>query len=232
MRILLVEDDALIREAVARGLEEERIYTVDTAADGQTGLRMALEGDYALIILDLMLPRLDGWRLCQELRARRKLTPLLMLSARDAVADRVRGLELGADDYLSKPFEFDELLARVRALLRRDKMHKTRLLRVGHVEIDTATRQVTRDGGPVTLTPREYALLEALAASEGRALTREVIQQQVWANEESTSNTVDVHIGALRRKLEGPDTDKLIHTVHGLGYMLKSPATREAAPCD
>ena len=227
MRLLLVEDDRLIREAVVRGLEEQRAYAVDTAADGQTGLRLALEGAYALIILDLMLPGLDGWRLCQELRARRNLTPLLMLTARDTVADLVRGFELGADDYLAKPFEFDELLARVRALLRRDKIHKTRLLRVGHVEIDTATLQVTRAGEVVNLTPREYALLEALALNEGRVLTRDLIQERVWTNEECTSNTVDVFVGMLRRKLEGPDTEKLIHTVHGLGYMLKSPPSRE-----
>ena len=198
------------------------MYTVDTAADGQTGLRMALEGGYALIILDLMLPGLDGWRLCEELRAGRDLTPLLMLTARDTVPDRVRGLELGADDYLSKPFEFDELLARVRALLRRDKVHKTRILRVGHLEIDTARRQVFHAGEEISLTPREYALLEALALNEGRVLTRDLIQQQAWMNEECTSNTVDVFISVLRKKLEGPTTEKLIHTVHGLGYMLKS----------
>lgn len=229
MRVLLIEDDVLIRDVVTRGLEEQQVYSVDTAADGQTGLRMALEVDYALIILDLMLPGLDGWSLCDKLRARRVSTPILMLTARDAVADRVRGLEAGADDYLPKPFDFDELLARVRALLRRDNVYKARVLHVGHLEIDTGSRQVTCDGEEVRLTPREYALLEALAMNEGRILTREAIQYRVWSDEESTSNTVDVYIGLLRKKLEGGLSGKLIHTVHGLGYMLKSPSGVETS---
>ncbi len=131
MKVLLIEDDVLIRDVVRRGLEEQQVYSVDTAADGQTGLHMALEVDYALIILDLMLPGLDGWSVCDKLRARRVSTPILMLTARDAVAERVRGLEVGADDYLPKPFDFGELLARVRALLRRDKVYKARVLHVG-----------------------------------------------------------------------------------------------------
>ena len=229
MRVLLIEDDVLIRDVVTRGLEEQQVYSVDAAADGHTGLRMALEVDYALIILDLMLPGLDGWSLCDKLRARRVSTPILMLTARDAVADRVRGLEAGADDYLPKPFDFDELLARVRALLRRDKVYKARVLHVGHLEIDTGSRQVTCDGEEVRLTPREYALLEALAMNEGRILTREAIRYRVWSDEESTSNTVDVYIGLLRKKLEGGLSDKLIHTVHGLGYMLKSPSEVETS---
>lgn len=223
MRILLIEDDTLIREVVARGLREEAMYEVDAAADGLTGLRMALEADYALIVLDLMLPGKDGWQICEELRSRRIATPILMLSARDAVQDRVHGLEIGADDYLPKPFDFDELRARVRALLRRDKRYKARVLHIGHLEIDTSTREVTCAGDTVSLTPREYALLEALAMNEGRPMSRDAIQYRIWNNDESTSNTVDVYIGLLRKKIDADRPVKLIHTVHGVGYMLKGP---------
>jgi len=222
MKILLIEDDELIREVITRGLEEDRLYFVETAADGKAGLRMALEGTYAAIILDVMLPGLDGWRICEELRTRRIATPILMLTARDAVPDRVRGLEIGADDYLTKPFDFNELLARVRALIRRDKLHKGRLLQIADLEIDTAMHQVTRGGTEIILTPREYTLLEALAMHEGRVLSRDAIQYRIWNNEENTSNTVDVYIGMLRKKIDVDYAEKLIHTVHGLGYMLKA----------
>jgi two-component system copper resistance phosphate regulon response regulator CusR len=201
MRILIIEDDAAIRQVIKRGLEENRYYTVETAADGVTGLDMARNGEYALIILDIMLPGMDGWQVCSELRSRRDQTPILMLTARD-----------------------DELLARVRALLRRDKIHKARVLRIAHLEIDTGAHRVTCDGEEVTLTPREYALLEALAVNEGRVLSRDVIQYQIWNNDDSFSNTVDVHIGILRKKIDADRPVKLIHTVHGLGYMLKRPA--------
>ena len=221
MRILLIEDDDPIREVVKRGLEEDGGYQVDAAADGAAGLRLALDGDYALILLDLMLPKLDGWGVCAELRRRRIATPVLMLTARDAVDDRVRGLELGADDYLSKPFDFAELLARVRALLRRDAVYKAAVLRIGPLEIDTSSQRVARNGREIALTPREYALLEALARHEGRPLSRERIQFDIWSNEERYSNIVDVHIGALRKKIDADLPEPLIHTVHGRGYMLK-----------
>jgi len=221
MKILLIEDDVLISDVVKRGLEEDRLYSVETAEDGPTGLRMALEGDYAVIILDIMLPGLDGWHICESLRAQRVHTPILMLTAHDAVQDRVRGLEIGADDYLPKPFVFDELLARIRALLRRDKLYKARLLRIDHLEINTVTHRVTLDGEELALTPREYALLEALAMNEGRVMSRDAIQYRVWNNDECTSNTVDVYIGMLRKKLDADRPVKLIHTVHGAGYMLK-----------
>jgi two-component system copper resistance phosphate regulon response regulator CusR len=223
MRILLIEDEPAIAAVVKEGLEEAH-FPVDLATDGFTGLELAAERNYALVILDLMLPRLDGWRVCQEVRARRNAVPILMLTARDAVTDRVRGLEMGADDYLSKPFDFAELLARVRSLLRRDWIHKTPVIRIADLEIDTARRRVARAGQVVSLTDREYTLLEALASREGQVLPRELIQDQVWMDEESYSNTVDVHVMAVRRKIDTGHEVKLIHSVYGLGYMLKGPS--------
>jgi two-component system, OmpR family, copper resistance phosphate regulon response regulator CusR len=228
VRILLIEDEPSIAAVVKRGLEEAR-YAVDVAPDGATGLDLALSRTYGVILLDLMLPRVDGWQVCERLRARRITAPILMLTARDAVQDRVRGLEIGADDYLAKPFDFDELLARIRALLRRESIHKTRVIRIADLEIDTGLRQVTRGGQAVPLTPREYSLLEALAAREGQILTREVIMDHVWMDEESYSNIVDVHIRALRKKIDADFAVKLIQTVHRMGYMLKRPDAEEAA---
>jgi two-component system copper resistance phosphate regulon response regulator CusR len=166
---------------------------------------------------------MDGWQVCQRLRARRYSVPILMLTARDAVDDRVRGLEMGADDYLPKPFAFRELKARVQALLRRDKIHKGRTVRVADLEIDTGVQRVTRAGKEIPLTQREYRLLEALATREGQVLTRDMIQQSVWQDDDSYSNTVDVHIWGLRKKIDVDHEVKLIHTVHGRGYMLREP---------
>lgn len=223
MKILLIEDDQLIRDVIKRGLEKEHQYNVETAADGRTGLRLALENDYALIILDIMLPQLDGWRVCEEIRLHRIPTPILMLTARDQIPERIHGLDLGADDYMTKPFDFGELLARMRALLRRDKFYKARVLQIAHLEIDTSTRLVRCAGEEVAMTQREYALLEALAMNEGHIVSRDTIQYQVWNNDDSTSNTVDVYIGMLRKKIDADRHTKLIHTIHGLGYMLKDP---------
>ena len=220
MRILLVEDEAGIARLIRRGLEDAG-YDVDTAADGARGLEMTEENTYGLIVLDLMLPVRDGWQVCEELRERGSRVPILMLTARDTLDDKVRGLDLGADDYLPKPFEFPELLARVRALLRRDKMHRARVIRVDNLVIDTAQRRVTRAGAEIGLSHREYDLLEALAAHEGRVLTREAIQSRVWMDDESYSNTVDVYIGLLRKKIDAGHTRKLIQTVRGLGYTLR-----------
>jgi two-component system copper resistance phosphate regulon response regulator CusR len=226
MRLLLVEDEEPIADVVQRGLEESG-YAVDVAHEGNRGLKLALEEDYALILLDLMLPGQDGWTICRTLRSRRITTPILMLTARDAVQDRVQGLEMGADDYLPKPFDFGELLARVRALLRRDSIHKTRQITIADLEIDTGSNRVTRAGQEIPLTRREYSLLEALAMNEGRVLTREVIQSRVWSNDESYSNIVDAHIRILRKKIDADHPIKLIHTVHGLGYTLKRPEDEE-----
>ncbi len=226
MKILLIEDEAAIAAVVRRGLEQAR-YQVEVAEDGARGLELALTENFSLILLDLMLPKLNGWQVCEELRAQRCRTPILMLTARGQVLDRVKGLEMGADDYLAKPFEFIELLARVRALLRRDKIHKTRTFRVADLEIDTALHRVTRAGKEIALSPREYTLLEALASHEGQVLTREAIQDRVWMDEEAYSNTVDVYIGMLRKKIDADSEAKLIHTVRGAGYTLRRPDREE-----
>jgi len=222
MKVLVIEDDAGIGKMVRRGLEDAN-FQVDWALDGATGLKLAVEAAYSVIILDLMLPKIDGWRVCEELRSQRNRTPVLMLTARDAVEDRVRGLDLGADDYLPKPFDFTELVARIRALVRRDKMHHTRIIRVGDLEIDTAQRRVCRAGRTIGLSHREYELLESLAANEGRVLTREAIQDRVWMAENSFSNTVDVYIRMLRKKIDAGHPVKMIQTVHGVGYTLRLP---------
>jgi DNA-binding response OmpR family regulator len=222
MRVLLVEDETGIARLIKQGLEEAN-YIVDIARDGQAGLEMALDQTYHLILLDVMLPKVDGWAICEELRARRNRVPILMLTARDSVQDRVRGLDTGADDYLPKPFDFQELLARVRALLRRDKIHRTKVIRVHDLEIDTAQRRVSRAGSEIHLSHREYDLLEALAANESKVLTRDAIQERIWMNEEAYSNTVNVYIGMLRKKVDAGYPVKLIQTVHGVGYTLRVP---------
>lgn len=228
MKILLVEDDEPIARVVRRGLEQAG-FQVDVAVDGLKGLQEASQHSYALVILDIMLPGMDGWRVCEELRERRIPVPVLMLTARGTLEDKVRGLETGADDYLPKPFEFPELLARVRALLRRDRLHKSRIIRVADLEIDTGQRRVTRAGIVIGLSRREYDLLEALAAHEGQVLTREVIQERVWQDDESYSNTVDVYVGLLRKKIDAGNDVKLVQTVRGVGYTLRRPDPGSAA---
>ena len=223
MRILLIEDETPIAAVVRKGLERAH-YTVDVAGDGEEGLRLATENHYGLILLDLMLPKRDGWSVCQALRARRDPTPILMLTARDAVSDRVRGLELGADDYLPKPFDFQELLARVRAQARRDRVYRAGVQQVGDLQIDTTAHRVTLRGEEVSLTPREYDLLEELVSQEGRVLTREHILERVWQGEGDVGpKNVDVYINLLRRKIDSGDATRLIHTVHGVGYVLRRP---------
>lgn len=216
--ILLVEDDELIADVIKIGLEEAS-YQVDWAADGDLGLQMTQEKTYSLIILDIMLPGMDGFAVCRALRAQRNPVPILMLTARDSLDDRVRGLDTGADDYLSKPFAFPELLARVRALQRRDKVHRARLIKIADLEIDTSSRRVRRGDQEIHLTPREYSLLEALAAHEGTVLTREMIQDQIWMND-SYSNAVDWCIAQLRKKIDANYEPKLIQTVHRIGYRI------------
>lgn len=226
MKILVIEDEAAIASVIRRGLEQAK-YQVEIAVDGAEGLELAMTRSFGLIVLDLMLPKVDGWQVCAELRAERCSTPILMLTARGQLLDRVRGLEMGADDYLPKPFEFIELLARVRALLRRDKVHKSRVYRVADLEMDIGLRRVTRGGREVALTPREYTLLEALASNEGRVLSRDAIQDRVWMEDEAFSNIVDVTIGTLRKKVDADGDVKLIHTVRGAGYVLRRPESED-----
>lgn len=222
MRILVVEDEEAMVQVITWGLERER-FTVDSTGDGAAGLRMALENEYALVILDVMLPNLDGWQICEALRSRRSQVPILMLTARGTTQDRVHGLNIGADDYLPKPFDFTELVARIRALLRRDKVNRTTIIKIADLEIDTTTRRVRRAGVEVGLSSREYDLLEALALQEGRVLSRETIQERIWLDSDSYSNTVDVRIGLLRKKIDSGYATSLIHTVRGAGYMLRVP---------
>jgi two-component system copper resistance phosphate regulon response regulator CusR len=228
VRLLLVEDEAAIACRVQESLEATG-YTVDWARDGHEALALVREREYAVIILDLLLPGVDGWKVCESLRRRRDTTPILMLTARGALEDRLRGFEIGADDYLTKPFELPELRARVRALIRRHTVHKTRLIRIADLEIDTEARRVRRSGREVPLTPREYTLLEALALNEGRVLSREYIQERVWLDDESYSNTITVRVRQLRQKIDPPaarvpgNAVRLIHTVYGQGYVLRAP---------
>lgn len=223
MRILVVEDDVVIATQLAAALEKEGFVT-QVLRDGEDALDDALGGSYGLIVLDIMLPRRDGWSICRELRDEKITTPILMLTARDSVEDRVKGLQGGADDYLPKPFDVREFLARVNALLRRDKIHRSGTVKIADLEIDTASHKVLRGDTPIDLTPREFALLEMLARNEGRTLTRQMILDSLYDDEEPLENTVNFHITSLRKKLDAPFPIKLIHTVHGIGYVLRPEA--------
>jgi len=220
MRILIVEDERRIAAFIKQGLEEEN-YAVDVAYDGVEALDWAAAVDYQLILLDVLLPRKDGIEVCRELRAQGSGVPILMLTARDAVEDRVHGLDSGADDYLVKPFAFQELLARMRALLRRRGEPKTARLQVGDLILDTLSRQASRGGRIAELSAREYALLEFLMRHPGQVLGRTQIMDHVWGYDfVAASNVVDVYIGYLRRKIDDGFERKLIHTVRGAGYKI------------
>jgi heavy metal response regulator len=220
--VLVIEDEPKIREFLRRGLEEEG-YTVEVAADGEAGLELASGNAYDLIILDLLLPRRDGLDVCRALRSKGRATPVLMLTARDAVSDRVTGLDVGADDYLTKPFAFEELLARVRALLRREHTLRAPVLRVADLTLDPATRAVTRGEQTVELTTREYQLLHLLMRHPGQILSRVTIEERVWGyDSEAGSNVVDAYIRLLRRKVDAGHPKRLIQTIRGVGYVLKA----------
>jgi DNA-binding response OmpR family regulator len=219
MRILVVEDYAPLRKAVVQGLEEAG-FAVDATGDGQEGLWYAKDDSYDVIVLDLMLPGLDGLTLLKRVREAGNNTHVLILTAKDTLDDRLRGLNLGADDYLTKPFAFEELLARIRALVRRKYDAKNPLIRVGDLEVDTVRHAVHRGGQPIELTAREYALLEFLAVRAGSLVTRTDIWEHVYEFHSSPeSNVVDVYIGYLRKKIERPGLPRLIHTRRGQGYL-------------
>ncbi|HSJ03359.1 MAG TPA: heavy metal response regulator transcription factor [Verrucomicrobium sp.] len=221
MHILIVEDERRSREFLAKGLQEAG-YVVDQAADGEDGLQAASDSEFDLIVLDVMLPRRDGWQVLEQLRDKGCETPVLFLTARDSVPDRVRGLELGADDYLVKPFAWTEFLARVRTLLRRSPVRTAELLRVADLELDLPRMKARRGRLAIDLTAKEFLLLSLLARRKGEVLSRTTISEQVWDMNFSTdSNAVDVAMGRLRRKVDEPFENKLIHTQRGLGYILE-----------
>jgi DNA-binding response OmpR family regulator len=221
MRILLVEDEPRIADFVGRGLTENG-YSVDVASDGEEAVHWPSVAEFDVIILDVMLPVIDGIAVCRTLRQQGLRTPILMLTARDAIEDRVRGLDSGADDYLVKPFAFAELLARIRALSRREPALLSNELRAGDLVMNTVTREVTRGGGsPIELTAKEYALLEYLMRHPNQVLTRTVIAEHVWNYDfDNATNVIDVHVKNLRKKLDGGGSASLIQTVRGVGYKI------------
>ncbi|MFH2146258.1 MAG: response regulator transcription factor [Candidatus Omnitrophota bacterium] len=221
MRILLVEDEKRLATGIARGLKDE-CYVVDIAHDGENALFLAETNAYDLIILDLMLPKKDGLSVCRELRNKKMNVPILMLTAKDTLKDKVLGLEAGADDYLTKPFAFAEFLARVAALLRRNRQDKTTALKVADLILDQLSHKVSRGGKEITLTAKEYALLEYLMLHSGQVVSRTMISEHVWHEDfDSLTNFVDVYINYLRNKIDKGAKNKLIRTIHGAGYMIK-----------
>jgi len=222
MRVLVVEDERRIADFICKGLSEHG-YGVDVAYDGDEALHWPDVAEFDVIVLDVMLPVRDGIEVCRALRERGLRTPILMLTARDAIEDRVRGLDSGADDYLVKPFAFAELVARLRALIRREPAAKDTALRVGDLVLDTTTREVSRGNQRIDLTTKEYALLEYLMRHPNQVLTRTTIAEHVWNYDfDNATNVIDVHIRNLRRKIEDPFPTKLIRTVRGAGYRISS----------
>ena len=225
MRVLLIEDDPGVAGFVRQGLSEAS-FAVDVATDGVEGSHLAKTEDYDLIVLDLMLPGKDGFAILREVRDRGATIPVICLTARDAVDDKVRGLDLGADDYLAKPFSFAELLARIRALLRRGQTLANNPIVVATLSVDLMTRTVSRDGKRIDLSPNEYRLLLYLAKHAGTVLSRTMILEHVWdMNQDPMTNVIDVHINRLRKKVDAGFDPPLIHTVRGVGYVLREPET-------
>jgi len=220
VRLLVVEDDPKLARVIARGLREEA-YAVDVLGDGRDAIAQAAINSYDAIVLDIMLPGADGLAVCRELRARGIKTPILMLTARDAIADRIAGLDTGADDYLTKPFDFGELLARLRALLRRPEALQPAQMKIGDLEIDSLAHSVTRAGVPISLTSKEYALLELLTRHAGQVVSRADIVAHVWDdNHDPFTNAVEVYVNRLRGKIDREPWRPLIHTRRGAGYIV------------
>jgi two-component system copper resistance phosphate regulon response regulator CusR len=220
MKILVVEDEKKSAAALEKGLRESG-YDVDVADKGDTGLQMAVAQDYDLVVLDVMLPGRDGWSVMHDLRKAGKQTPVLFLTARDGVEDRVKGLELGADDYLVKPFAFSELQARVKTILRRTPQRQPEIIKIGDLELDLFKQRAVRAGKKLELTPKEFALLSLLARRVGEPQSRDTIAEEVWdMSFDSDTNVVDVHVRRLRSKLDDPYEKKVIQTVRGVGYVI------------
>jgi heavy metal response regulator len=223
LHILVVEDERKVASFIKQGLEAAN-YSVDVAHDGEAGLNSLREGDFDLVILDLTLPKLDGLSVMKEIRGERIKVPILLLTARVTVADKVMGLDLGADDYLTKPFAFEELLARVRALLRRGTAASPAALSVANLRLDPVSHEVFRGDKRIELTPKEFALLEFFLRRQEQILTRAIIAQHVWGVDYDTfTNVIDVYVNYLRKKIDDDFEPKLIHTVRGIGYVLKPP---------
>lgn len=223
MRLLIVEDEPKTGDYLHKGLSENG-FVVDLARNGVDGQHLALTGVYDLVVLDIGLPGVDGWQILEAIRAR-KQTPVMFLTARDRVDDRVRGLELGADDYLIKPFAFSELLARIRGLLRRGKSREPEQIRIGDLEVDLLRHKVLRAGARIDLTAKEFSLLALLARRQGEVLSRTLIAEQVWdMNFDSDTNVVDVAVRRLRAKIDDPFPVKLVHAIRGIGYVLEDRA--------
>jgi DNA-binding response OmpR family regulator len=220
VKVLVVEDEVRLAQALRRGLQAEG-FTVDLAHDGEDGLHLALEGDYSAIVLDVMLPRLSGYRVCQQLRAAENWVPVLMLSAKDGEYDEADGLDIGADDYLTKPFSYVVLVAHLRALLRRGAPDRPAVLSAGDLTLDPATRAVHRENTEISLTPREFALLEFLMRRRGEVVAKTQILSNVWDSAyNGDPNVVEVYVGYLRRKIDAPFGRRAIETVRGAGYRL------------
>ena len=220
MRLLLAEDDVKLTNALRRGLQREG-YAVDVAASGDEALVRTEDRDYDAVVLDVMLPGVDGFAVCDAIRRREQRMPVMMLTARDGVRDRIKGLDAGADDYLVKPFYFGELLARLRALTRRGPASRSNVIHVGDLRIDPAAHTVTRDGERIELTQREFAVMEMLATNAGRVVSRAALLEQVWNdNYSGSTNVVDVYVGYLRKKLDHPFDRPMIRTVRGVGFRL------------
>ncbi|MEJ2616525.1 MAG: response regulator transcription factor, partial [Ignavibacteriaceae bacterium] len=221
VRILVVEDEKKVASFIKKGLEEE-YYSVDTAFDGKEGFRLALNEEYDLIILDVMLPYKDGFTILKELRSDNVQTPVLFLTAKNSLTDKIEGLNIGADDYLTKPFSFEELVARVRALLRRISVSKSTDLKAGDLILDTQSHKVIRNGNEITLTPKEYAILEYLIRNKNKIISRTILTEHVYDYHFDTdTNVIDVYINKLRNKIDKGFEKQLLNTVRGIGYMIK-----------